>query len=177
MKAMAVDPMHAGCKSFVPRTIRFMAVHPSQRRRQCADRFLEVVPACMQSLRQLMRDDRGGLTIPQFRLLLFLGREPGATLAEAASFIGIGAPTASAMIKILQRKKLVTSVRGADRRTVALAPSRTGTTLITSARTAARRKVVHMLAALPTADLGRLERGLAVLASCCPGRPHAEASS
>ncbi len=132
----------------------------------CAAIMLESLPAFMQRLRQLMRDVRGGLTVPQFRVLAFLERHPGSTLAEVAEFIGIGKPTASAMIATLSGKRLVERIATADRRSAALHASVAGRKMIRHARTAAQQRVAQRLTTLESDDLAMLARAFRLLDTC-----------
>lgn len=143
-----------------------MQVPPFSPTYQCASVILESLPSVMQRLRQLMRDVRGGLTVPQFRVLAFLDRQPGSTLAEVADFIGIAKATASAMVATLERKNFIERMPVTDRRTVALHASRKGKTLLGHARSAARSRVAHRLASLDEPSLAELERAFLALSRC-----------
>lgn len=58
--------------------------------RQCAHQILDVTPMILQAIRQEMRKSSSAeLTVPQFRTLAFLNRNPGASLSAAAEFIGL----------------------------------------------------------------------------------------
>ena len=133
---------------------------------QCAAVVLESLPSVMQRLRQLMRDVRGGLTVPQFRVLAFLDRHPGSTLAEVADFIGIAKATASTMVATIERNGLIERMPTTDRRTVALHASRAGQTLLGHARSAARKRVADRLADLDSQSLREIERSFQALSRC-----------
>ena len=133
---------------------------------QCASVILDSLPCVMQRLRQLMRDVRGNLTVPQFRLLAFLDRQPGSTLAEVADFIGIAKATASTMVTTLERKGFIKRMPTLDRRTVALHASRKGKTLLGHAYSAARTRVAERLASLDEPSLAGLERAFLALSGC-----------
>ena len=130
----------------------------------------------MQRLRQIMRDGRGGLTVPQVRVLAFLDRHPGSTLVAVADFIGIGKATASTMVATLERDGLVTRMPTTDRRTVALHASRTGQALLGQARSAARTRMAKRLAHLDRQELSGLEQAFRVLDRCFADAPSAEPS-
>jgi DNA-binding MarR family transcriptional regulator len=51
----------------------------------CARELLDVVPLVTRSIRREIRQHRAeGLSVPQFRTLLFLRRNPGASLIDVA---------------------------------------------------------------------------------------------
>lgn len=133
---------------------------------RCAAVILESLPSVMQRLRLIMRDVRGNLTVPQFRILAFLDRHPGSTLAEVADFIGIGKATASTMVATIERNGFIERMPVTDRRTVALHASRAGRTLLGHARSAARKRVAGRLAGLDQQALRELERAFHALSAC-----------
>jgi len=141
---------------------------------RCARQILEVVPRAMRLLREEMRSGIGlGLSVPQFRLLAFLDRSPGASLSAVSAFIGIAGPTASTMVERLVRRGLVR--RGEDpreRRRVMLELTRAGAVLLERARTRARGRMAERLSALTGAELAALQGGLELLARALPAPAH-----
>jgi len=131
----------------------------------CARRILEIVPEVMRQVRSEMRRETGEtLSVPQFRMLAFLGRNEGASLSAVASFIGVADATASAAVERLVRRGLV--VREGDpheRRRVRLHLTGSGTTLLERARTRTQRRVSARLATLGVAELAHLAHGLDLL--------------
>ena len=131
----------------------------------CARRILETVPGVMRHVRSEMRRGAGEtLSVPQFRVLAFLGRNPGASLSAMAGFVGVTVPTASAAVERLVRRGLVTR-RGdpRERRRVQLGLTPAGTSLLRRAGAGARARIAARLAALPTAERVALARGLELL--------------
>lgn len=62
----------------------------------------------MRVLRHEMRREVGeALSVPQFRVLAFLGRNGGRSLSTVAEFIAVAAASASAMVERLVRRGLV----------------------------------------------------------------------
>jgi DNA-binding MarR family transcriptional regulator len=62
----------------------------------------------MRYIRMEMRSRRElGLSIPQFRTLVFLSRNEGVSLSEVANHIGLMLPSASKIINALVARKLV----------------------------------------------------------------------
>ena len=88
----------------------------------CARELLDVMMSVMRAAKDPMRDQRpAGLTVPQFRALLFLRRLPGAALKEVAFWLGLSASTSSNVIDSLADRGLVRRESdAADRRRLRL---------------------------------------------------------
>ncbi len=131
----------------------------------CARRIQEVVPRAMRLLRREMRAVAGpGLSVPQFRVLAFLGRNPGPSLSAVADHVGVAKPTASVMVDRLVQRGLVTRSGNPDeRRRVVLALTPAGAALLERARTRTRERVVERLGTLRRSELATLAGGLALL--------------
>jgi len=80
------------------------------------------VPVMMRFLRQQMRRHRRmGLTVPQFRALIFVSHNGDASLSAMADHIGISPPAASRMVELLVQRGLMRRLaRPKDRRCVSL---------------------------------------------------------
>src|ERR1035437_2734020 len=75
---------------------------------QVAVAILETVPRSMRSIREQMRSGRtDGLSVAQFRLLLFVRRNPGTSLSGLADHLGISLPAASQVVERLVRTGMV----------------------------------------------------------------------
>ena len=126
---------------------------------------METVPPVMRLLRYEMRREAGGaLSVAQFRVLAFLGRNHDASLSAVAGFIGVADATASAMVERLVRRGLV--VREGDpeeRRRVRLRLTGEGSALLEHAGARTRRRVARRLSSLRPAELAALARGLGLL--------------
>jgi len=131
----------------------------------CARRILETVPRAMRLLREEMRQEASaGLSVPQFRVLAFLGRTPGASLSAVARFVGIADATASVMVSRLVVRRLVTrSGDPVERRRVMLELSARGTALLERARAHARARVAQRLEQLSRTELSAMASGLSLL--------------
>lgn len=131
----------------------------------CAREILETVPRVMRFIRAEMRRHASPqLSVPQFRVLAYLGRTPGTSLSDVAEYLGVSTPTASATVDRLVRRGLVE--RGqhpAERRRVVLRLTQTGKALLERVRTLTRAPITQILAALPESDLRSLGEGLAVM--------------
>src|SRR3954453_17423430 len=64
----------------------------------CARHLLDTVPLVMRVIRQHMRRQRSGLTVPQFRTLCFDDSTEGRSLSDAADFIGLSLPAMSRLV-------------------------------------------------------------------------------
>jgi DNA-binding MarR family transcriptional regulator len=131
----------------------------------CAQQILELVPRAMRLLRAEMRQAAGpGLSVPQFRVLAYLGRDPGASLSAVAQHVGVASATASAMVERLVQRRLVSrSGDPAERRRVRLALTAQGAALLDRSRAHARTRVEERLQVLTPAGLAELAAGLARL--------------
>src|SRR5215510_2417726 len=104
--------------------------------RQCAGEIMETVPAVMRFLRTEMRHHGTPfLSVPQFRVLVFLYRHPGASLSSVAEHLGVTCPTASVLVDRLVRRGLVDrTTYPQERRRVALTLTATGARHLQQAR-------------------------------------------
>lgn len=138
----------------------------------CARELMEATPQFMQFFREEMRAGRGAdLTVPQFRCLALLRRNPGCGLGELAERIGLSDPSMSKLVDGLVRRGLVARAPGLDdRRRVALALTEAGAGLLAAARDAATSAYARRLAELPEADLAQVAATLRTLRSLFPPR-------
>jgi DNA-binding MarR family transcriptional regulator len=120
---------------------------------QCARELLEVAPFIMRAIRTEMRAGSRDLTVPQFRALAFVCRNPGASLSDVAEHMGLTLPSMSKLNDGLVARKLVTRVTAtADRRRIVLGPTPRGRALLETRRAATRARLAERLASLPPAD-------------------------
>lgn len=100
---------------------------PEARSQEAATAVLETVPPVMRAIRGRMREGRpAGLSVPQFRTLVYLRRHPGSGLSEIAEHLGTSLPAASELISRLVRQELVireTDPRERRRVRLTLAPA------------------------------------------------------
>ena len=126
---------------------------------------METVPAVMRFLRTEMR--RHGtpfLSVPQFRVLGFLYRHPGASLSSAAEHLGVTCPTASVLVDRLVRRGLVDrTAYPQERRRIALTLTATGAQHLQQARDATRARVANLLAGLSAGELHKIEESVTLL--------------
>jgi DNA-binding MarR family transcriptional regulator len=161
MSARPTDPSAAARRAPPARLAQRRAPDP----RTTASRLVDTVPGAMDAIRQSMRrhvDD--DTSIPQFRCMAFVARRPGATIGEAAAFLGVTMPTASANVDRLVRAGLLRArVDEADRRRTLLEVSEAGRARLDRIRRGAQADFARRLAALEPAELAALDAGLEVL--------------
>src|SRR5580700_10156635 len=87
----------------------------------CALDLLDAVPPVIWFIRREMRAFRKGLSLPQFRTLSLINRQPAASLSAVADHLGASLPTASRMVQGLVAQGLLAR-KGCreDRRQLAL---------------------------------------------------------
>ncbi len=107
--------------------------------------------------REVGRRQPGGLSVSQVRTLSFLAWNPGASLADVAEYIGLGAPATSRTVDDLVRRGLVTRVAAADdRRRIELGLLPEGSRALAQATAAARAPLAERLEALSGPERARL---------------------
>lgn len=115
-----------------------------------ARELLDVVPAIMRTIRAEMRSRRGAdLSVMQFRALVFLNRNPGASLSAVAEHLGLTLPTVSKMVGEMVVNRLVTREDSSvDRRRVMLTLTSQGQSLLERARRGTQARLAEILAGL-----------------------------
>jgi DNA-binding MarR family transcriptional regulator len=129
---------------------------------QVAAAILETIPPSMRAIREHMRLDRpAGLTVAQFRPLIFVRRNPGASLTALAEHLGTSLPAASQLVQRLVRAGLLTSGQHPkERRRVELRLTEAGNAALAAADARTRAWLCERLSELKQSDLDRLERTL-----------------
>ena len=138
---------------------------PGARAAECAAQLIAVVPGVMDALRASMRSNIGdALSVPQFRCLGFIARNPTCSVSEVAAFLGVTMPTASAMVERLVRAAHVVAVTSsADRRRTELRVNAPGKALLDRIRAGARRDMAAALGGANAAELAAVQQALALL--------------
>jgi DNA-binding MarR family transcriptional regulator len=108
----------------------------SAQTQECAREILDVIPLVMRDIRTQMRSRRTpDLTIPQFRTLLFVNRNVGASLSQVADHMGLTMPSTSKLVDALIKGELMTrQEHPSDRRRVSLVVTQRGFTLLEASR-------------------------------------------
>ncbi|HOA75136.1 MAG TPA: MarR family transcriptional regulator [Phycisphaerae bacterium] len=131
---------------------------------QCAREVLAGIPGVMRFIRGQMRANRAGLTVPQFRTLVFLSLNDRPSLSELADHLGLSLPAASRMVDLLVRRTLIQrSPQPHDRRRVCLGLTAMGRQKFQAAHEATRQALADNLSRLSRSELTRLREGMRVL--------------
>jgi len=131
----------------------------------CAHALMDTAPQIMQAIRMEMRRSRGStISIPQFRTLRFIQKNPDSSLSHLAEHLGLTLPSVSKLVDGLVKQKLITrKASTADRRKLTLLLTQTGTAIVDSARTDARAHLAQKLKDLPEADLQTISQAMQLL--------------
>ena len=131
----------------------------------CARDLMETAPQIVQSIRVEMRRGRGGeLTIPQFRALRFVQRNPDISLSDLAEYLGLTLPSVSKLVDGLVKQELILRRESTiDRRRLTLVLTTAGETIVDTARAAAQANLAKILKTLPEEDLLQIHRSLELL--------------
>jgi len=130
----------------------------------CSDQLIEVVPLIMRRIRREMRRHSiPGLSVAQFRTLIYLQRHPGTSLSEVAEFLGLTLPSASKLVDRLVMDKSVSRRIAQDRRRVKLGLTERGQTALDLARLEAREQLSESLKLLSQEELATVSAALRVL--------------
>lgn len=121
---------------------------------QCARELLEVVVLAMQAVRVEMRRRTSGLTVPQFRSLVFIGHNPGCGLCSLAEHVGLTCPAMCRLVDGLAARALVDRKGCAkDRRRVILNLTPEGRELMVRVKNEAAAGLAERLKDAPPEDL------------------------
>ena len=132
---------------------------------ECADAVLATMPAVMDAMRSAMRLQVGEqLSVPQFRCLNFIAKQPACSVTAVAAFLGVTLPTASAMVdRLVKAGAVAPSTAAADRRRSELQLTASGQQLLQQIRGGARGEFARALSRCSRDELLQLRAGLAVL--------------
>ncbi len=130
-----------------------------------AAEVLDVIPLVMRVIRKTLRARRDpDLTLPEFRSLGFINRNPGCALNELAEHIGLEAPSASKLVENLVRRGLVKRVsHPGDRRRIQLSVSAKGSKSMEIAYAQTREFLGQQLAGLNKDEQESLLHSMAIL--------------
>ncbi len=134
---------------------------------ECARQILEIVPMVMRAIRTEIRSHRGSeLSVPQFRVLIFLNRHEGASLSDIAEHLGLTLPSTSKMIDGLVARNMVTRQMDlGDRRRVTLVLTALGRSSMQSASKATESRLAEGLVVLPASERRLIIEAMQVLES------------
>jgi DNA-binding MarR family transcriptional regulator len=126
---------------------------------------MDTTPQIIQSIRVEMRRGRvPDMSIPQFRTLRFIQRNPDSSLSDLAEHLGLTLPSASKLVDGVVKQKLLTRKESAeDRRRLTLILTQTGTSIVDSARASARIHLADKLKHLSDDDLETISQAMLIL--------------
>lgn len=121
----------------------------------CAQKLMDTTPKIMQSIRAEMRSGHGtDLTIPQFRTLRFIQRNPDSSLSSLADHLGLTLPSVSKLVDGLVKQELINRQDATtDRRKITLVLTHNGESIVNAARASAQANIVKNLSCLSTDEL------------------------
>ncbi len=131
----------------------------------CAQAVLDTVPVVMRSIRGELRSHRNqDLSVPQFRILIFINNNPEASISAVAEHIGLTLPTLSKMIDLLVARAWVTRVPSSDdRRRMQLGLTERGLKMLQEAQRSTRENLALCLAGLAPDQLDQVIQAMHLL--------------
>ena len=121
---------------------------------ECARQVLQVIPMVLHVIRAEMRSHRvADLSVPQFRVLIYLSRHEGASISDVAEHMGLTLPSISKMVDGLVTRELVTrEMDPGDRRRMKLVPTDLGREKMQSAYNATLSRLSERLGMLSSSE-------------------------
>lgn len=131
----------------------------------CTRELMDTAPKIMQAIRVEMRRGRGSdLSIPQFRTLLFIRRNPDSSLSDIANHLGLTLPSVSKLVDGLVKQQLVTRQESAsDRRRCALVLTQNGESIVSSSSATAQENLAALLKGLSNNELQIIQQAMELL--------------
>ncbi|HUH96453.1 MAG TPA: MarR family transcriptional regulator [Anaerolineales bacterium] len=132
---------------------------------ECARQLLDTAPQIMRSIRGQMRSHRGhDLSIPQFRTLTFIHRNPEVSLSHLAEHLGLTLPSTSKLVDGLVNQKIIARRESKeDRRRLTLALTRSGEEILRLAREGTQDYLKEVLGGLSADEVSTILRALDLL--------------
>ena len=131
----------------------------------CAREITETAPQIMQSIRVEMRRGHGAdISIPQFRTLRFIQRNPDSSLSKLAEHLGLTLPSVSKLVDGLVKQKLINREESThDRRRLTLVLTDSGEAIVNLARAGAQANIAKSLKYLSDAELEIIHQAMQLL--------------
>jgi DNA-binding MarR family transcriptional regulator len=131
----------------------------------CAREILETVPLVMRCIRSQVRQRRtAGLSLPQFRTLIFINRTQNSSLSAVAGHLGLSLPAMSRLINGLVNDRLVDrQLVSTNRRQIALTLTARGRATVEKVRNEIRLRLADSLKEIPAAEQKIVQRAMQVL--------------
>jgi DNA-binding MarR family transcriptional regulator len=131
----------------------------------CVHELMDTAPQIMQAIRAEMRRGRGSdISIPQFRTLAFIQRNPDSSLSNLAEHLGRTLPSVSKLVDGLVKQELIIRQESrTDRRCLTLMLTNAGASIINSARTSAQVNFAKKLNHLSDSQLETIYEAMQLL--------------
>ncbi len=131
----------------------------------CAYELMDTALKIMQAIRVEMRRGRGSdISIPQFRSLAFIQRNPDSSLSSLAEHLGLKLPSVSKLVNGLVKQKLVIRQESTtDRRRLTLVLTQVGASIVNSARAVAQASLANKLESLSENELETIYQAMKLL--------------
>jgi DNA-binding MarR family transcriptional regulator len=114
----------------------------------------------------MRRQRAADLTIPQFRTLAYLNRNPGTSLSDVAEFIGLTLPAMSKLTDgLVTRELLVRDASKQDRRRITLSLTPQGESLLRSAKERTQLNLAKKLETLSPSEARAVAASLRTLSA------------
>jgi DNA-binding MarR family transcriptional regulator len=112
-----------------------------------------------------MRQSRApALTVPQFRALVFVSDNQGASLSQVAENVGLTPPSTSTLVNgLVKRRYLSRQTHPVDRRRLTLALTPAGRQMLQAARQTTQAYLARHLAQVTEADRATVVGAMAIL--------------
>ncbi len=132
---------------------------------ECARQLLDTTPQIMRFIRAEMRSHRGhDLSVPQFRTLTFVNRNPEGSLSHLADHLGLTLPSTSKLVDGLVNQKIIIRHESKeDRRRLTLALTKNGEEILRAARGATQNHLKDVLHQLSADELAMIIRAINLL--------------
>jgi DNA-binding MarR family transcriptional regulator len=134
---------------------------------ECARQLLDTTPQVMRFIRAEMRSHRGhDLSVPQFRTLTFVNRNPEVSLSHLAEHLGLTLPSTSKLVDGLVNQKIIIRHESKeDRRRLTLALTKNGQDILRVAREATQNHLKDVLHELSADELSTVIHAMNLLQS------------
>lgn len=130
-----------------------------------AEKILDIIPKCMRCIRAEMRAiEDSDLSIPQFRILVYLAKNEVSTNKDLANWLGVTTPTMTRMIDLLVKRNLVERVQNSkDRREIQLKITKEGRKKYLHRRSKVQDNLAKKVSGLSLSQQDTLIQGLQIL--------------
>ena len=127
--------------------------------------LLEIAPLVVRDIRAEMRKRSSTeLTVPQFRSLNYVDKNPGTSLLEVANHLGLTPPSTSRLVDGLIARGLVSREdRPSDRRRLQLTVTSRGQRILENARKGTLTHLANLLSSISASDRENVSKAMKAL--------------